>query len=274
MSFDSTAEAAARWLARPHSRRRALGLFAGAAAALGLGSLGMASRASADSGTFTLVNRTSQTIWPGVTGNSIPNGGGFALDPGASMTFSVPADWSGRIWPRTGCNFDPSGNGSCATGDCGAGLACNGAGGGSNVTLAEFTLGGGSAPDFYDVSLVDAFNLPIQITPQGGSGCATAGCTADLLPGCPGQLQQVDSSGTIVACLSACTVFHEDQACCTGSANTTPTCNPHAASVDSASYFKTGCPDAFSYAFDTVTSTFTCQGANGYVITFGPSSGS
>lgn len=271
MSFDSSTETAVRKLARPHSRRRVLGgVFVGAAAAFGLGKLGMASPASAASGTFTLVNQTGQTIWPGVTGNFVPNGGGFELPSGASTTLSVPANWSGRIWARTFCSSDSSGNFTCETGDCGAGLACNGASGQPSATLAEFTLGGGAAADFYDVSLVDAFNVPITITPQGGNGCATAGCSADLLPGCPAGLQDVDSSGTVVACLSACSKFGGDDACCTGSANTPSTCNPAAAPVDSASYFKSGCPDAFSYAFDPVTAVFTCQGASGYVITFLP----
>jgi hypothetical protein len=270
MSFDSSTEAVARWLARPHSRRKALAVFAGATAAFGLARLSPDSRASADSGTFTLVNQTGQTIWPAVAGNSIPNGGGWELPAGASTTFGVPPDWSGRIWARTFCSFDASGSGSCETGDCGAGLACNGATGQKSVTLAEFTLGGGSAADYYDVSLVDAFNLPMTITPQGGNGCATAGCSANLLPNCPSALQDVDSSGNIVACLSACSKFGGDQACCTGTASDPAICNPAAAPIDSASYFKPGCPNAFSYAYDTVTATFTCQGAGGYVITFMP----
>ena len=274
MSLDSTTETVARWLARPRSRRRALGIFAGATAALGLGSLGVPSRAWAASGTFTLLNQTGQTIWPAVAGTSVPDGGGWELPAGASTTLSVPPNWSGRIWARTFCSFDASGSGSCETGDCGAGLACNGATGQPSATLAEFTLGGGTSPDYYDVSLVDAFNLPLTITSQGGSGCATAGCSDNLLPGCPSALQDTDSSGNIVACLSACTQFGTDEACCTGAANSPAACNPAAAPVDSASYFKSGCPDAYSYAYDTVTALFSCQGASGYVITFMPFAGS
>lgn len=273
MSFDTTTEAAARWLARPMGRRKALGVFAGTAAAFGLGSVGVASRASAASGTFTLVNQTGQTIWPGVAGSSVPNGGGWELSAGASTTISVPSNWSGRIWARTYCNFDQSGSGSCETGDCGGVLSCNGATGQSNVSLAEFTLGGGSVPDYYDVSLVDAFNLPMTITAQGGSGCTTAGCSANLLPSCPSELQDKDASGNLVACLSACSAFGGDEACCTGAADSASTCNPAAAPVDSASYFKSGCPDAYSYAYDSVTSTFACQGASGYTITFLPFGG-
>jgi hypothetical protein len=272
MSFDSVTEAAARRLASRPTRRKALGLFALGAAALGLGLSGRPGPAAAASGTLTLVNQTGQTIWPGVAGNFISNGGGFELPAGGSTTLNVPDNWSGRIWARTSCNFDASGTGSCETGDCGGLLACNGASGAASATVAEFTLGGGSSPDYYDVSLVDAFNVPITITPQG-AGCPTAGCSANLSPGCPSELQQVDSSGNIVACLSSCSKFGGDQYCCTGSSNSPSTCNTASWQVNSASYFKSACPDAFSYAFDSVTSTFTCQGASGYVITFLPFGG-
>jgi hypothetical protein len=272
MSFDSVTEAAARRLASRPTRRKALGLFALGAAALGLGLSGRPGRAAAASGTLTLVNQTGQTIWPGMAGNFIANGGGFELPAGGSTTLNVPDNWSGRIWARTSCNFDASGTGSCETGDCGGLLACNGTSGAASATVAEFTLGGGSSPDYYDVSLVDAFNVPITITPQG-AGCPTAGCSTNLSPGCPSELQQVDSSGNIVACLSSCSKFGGDQYCCTGSSNSPSTCNTASWQVNSASYFKSGCPDAFSYAFDSVTSTFTCQGASGYVITFLPFGG-
>jgi len=38
--------------------------------------------------------------------------------------------------------------------------------------LAEFTLSGDGGKDYYYISLVDGFNIPISVTPQGGSpGC-------------------------------------------------------------------------------------------------------
>jgi hypothetical protein len=42
-------------------------------------------------------------------------------------------------------------------------LQCNGAGGVPPVTLAEITLNGAGGNDFYDVSLVDGFNVPVQV---------------------------------------------------------------------------------------------------------------
>jgi hypothetical protein len=282
MSFDSITEAAARRLAhRPHSRRRVLGLLGGTAAAVGLGTVAWPSRASAQgSATFTFVNNTGQTIWPGALGNAgqtVPNGGGWELSTGQSLTITVPDTWAGRFWARTYCTFDASGQGSCETGDCGGVLACNGAGGAPNVTLAEFTLGGGTSSDFYDVSFVDAFNVPVTVVPVGGTTsstdpyqCTTAGCTVNLNEGCPAALQDVDSSGNIIACLSACSEFGTDQYCCTGAYGSPSTCNPDTWPVDYAEYFKSSCPGAYSYAFDDPTSTFTCSGASGYVITFWP----
>jgi len=79
-------------------------------------------------------------------------------------TVSIPDGWGGRFWARTGCNFDGSGQGPCATGDCGNKLECNGAGGVPPVTLAEITLNGDGGKDFYDISLVDGFNVPARVS--------------------------------------------------------------------------------------------------------------
>jgi hypothetical protein len=79
-------------------------------------------------------------------------------------TVSIPDGWGGRFWARTGCNFDANGQGRCATGDCGNKLQCNGAGGIPPVTLAEITLNGAGGLDFYDVSLVDGFNVPARVS--------------------------------------------------------------------------------------------------------------
>lgn len=58
------------------------------------------------------------------------------------------------------------------------------------VTLAEFTLGGYAGNDFYDVSLVDGFNIPMKIRPQGGSGsCRVTSCKSDVNAVCPNELK-------------------------------------------------------------------------------------
>uniref|UniRef100_A0A0E0CEJ9 Thaumatin-like protein n=1 Tax=Oryza meridionalis TaxID=40149 RepID=A0A0E0CEJ9_9ORYZ len=207
---------------------------------------------------------------------------GFRLDPGQSVQVPAPAGWSGRIWARTGCDFSGAGAGgaaaagetACQTGDCGGRLECGGTGATPPATLFEVTLGKGGCAgdlDYYDVSLVDGYNLPVVAVPQaggatGGGGCATTGCTADLNRSCPKELQ-VDGGvgggvGT-VACRSACEAFGEEEYCCSGAYATPATCRPTAYSA----IFKTACPRAYSYAYDDGTSTFTCSAA-AYTIAF------
>jgi len=78
------------------------------------------------------------------------------------------------------------------TGDCGGVLNCNGAGGDPPATLAEITLDGANGDDFYDISLVDGYNLPIAMVPSGGTGtCGAPGCTSNLNTNCPSALQVI-----------------------------------------------------------------------------------
>ncbi|KAK3143278.1 hypothetical protein QOZ80_4AG0298400 [Eleusine coracana subsp. coracana] len=208
---------------------------------------------------FTIINHCKTTIWPAASPGDSFGGGGFALRPGQSMVFTAPVGWSGRIWGRTECSFDASGNGSCATGACGTTLKC-GASGATPASLAEFTL---AATDYYDVSLVDGFNLPIVVNPVNGQGnCSTVGCDGDLRDSCPSELA-VKVGGRTVACRSACDVFNTDQYCCRGQFGNPVTCQPTFYSKK----FKAACPTAYSYAYDDPTSIFTCSNAD-YIITF------
>ncbi|XP_068654107.1 pathogenesis-related thaumatin-like protein 3.5 [Aristolochia californica] len=218
---------------------------------------------------FTFVNQCNNPVWPGtLSGNgAAPLGnGGFLLAPGASASMTAPAGWSGRFWARTGCSFDDAGNGRCSTGDCGSLKCAVGAGGVPPVTLAEFTLQGSGGKDFYDVSLVDGYNVGMGIKPTGGTGdCQYAGCLADLNHSCPAELQ-LQEGDAVVACKSACSAFDKPQYCCTGPNSLPSTCSPTTYSQ----IFKTACPTAYSYAYDDASSTFTCTGTD-YVITFCPS---
>lgn len=219
--------------------------------------------------TFTLSNKCAFTVWVGTVPNSglpVLADGGFQVDAGAQVGVDAPAGWAGRFWGRTGCNFDATGKGTCETGDCGGVLKCNGAGGVPPVTLAEFKLMGDGGKDFYDVSLVDGYNVKMQITPSGGTGdCGAPGCTSDLNTQCPTELQMKNSAGDVVACKSACEALKTDAYCCTGPNNTAETCPP----TDYSKLFKAACPTAYSYAYDDPSSTFTCTGAT-YTITFCP----
>ncbi|KAK2392504.1 hypothetical protein P8452_29404 [Trifolium repens] len=222
---------------------------------------------------FTIENRCNNTIWPGTlsgNGAELLGDGGFSLSPGSSVQFTAPLGWSGRFWGRTGCNFDDAGNGNCITGDCSGGLKCNG-GGAPPVTLAEFTIGSGNGDkDYYDVSLVDGYNVGIGIKATGGTGdCQYAGCVADLNGHCPAELQVTEEGGSVVACKSACAAFNTEEFCCTGEHSSPQSCSP----TQYSEMFKTACPSAYSYAYDDASSTCTCSGA-GYLITFCPTASS
>ncbi|KAK4738270.1 hypothetical protein R3W88_001967 [Solanum pinnatisectum] len=130
------------------------------------------------------------------------------------------------------------------------------------TTEINFTLD--SPMDFYDVSFVDGFNIPISVYPSGGTGnCSNIQCSSDINLQCPQELQVKTYDGTTVACKSACFVFNKPEYCCTGEFNNPSTCKP----TEYSQYFKNGCSDAYSYAYDDATSIFTCKGAN-YLITF------
>ncbi|KAL9248940.1 Pathogenesis-related protein [Drosera capensis] len=117
---------------------------------------------------------------------------------------TCPSGWSGRFWGRTGCYFSSSGTGRCTTGDCGGVLHCTGTGQ-PPASLVENTLNGSGNQDFYDVSLVDGYNIGVSVAPKGGSGrCQWAGCRRNLIPSCPPELQMKDSRGEAVGCKSAC----------------------------------------------------------------------
>jgi hypothetical protein len=60
------------------------------------------------------------------------------------------------------------------------------------ASLFEVTLGTGDAKDYYDVSLVDGYNLPLVAAPVGVHGaCNATGCLSDINMGKIFQLQLV-----------------------------------------------------------------------------------
>lgn len=223
--------------------------------------------------TFTIVNKCDYTVWPGIlssAGVAALSTTGFALQKDESKTITAPTSWGGRFWGRTLCSQDSTGsNFSCVTGDCGTGkMECSGRTAMPPATLAEFTLDGYGGMDFFDVSLVDGYNIPMLVVPQGGTGqnCTSIGCVSDLNESCPSELKVMSSDGgDSVACKSACEAFNQPQYCCSGAYGTPDTCKPSTYSQ----VFKTACPHAYSYAYDDKTSTFTCASAD-YTITFCP----
>ncbi|RYG64581.1 hypothetical protein EON77_19555, partial [bacterium] len=121
-----------------------------------------------------------------------------------------------------------------------------------NMTLAEFTFNPdprNNGLDFYDVSNVDAFNMPMEIRPENawGGSCEWATCYADLLPGCRGK--RIWKDGWTIAC--------------TKDGDKDNPNNPLA--VDS----RNACPNAYSWSKDDARGTKGCQ-AQDYVVTLCP----
>ncbi|KAK2368924.1 G-type lectin S-receptor serine/threonine-protein kinase LECRK3 [Trifolium repens] len=81
-----------------------------------------------------------------------------------------------------------------------------------------------------------------------------------------GELKVTDN-GTVVACQGPCAAFNLQFFCCVGNHSTPDTCEPSVY----AQIFKTSCPQAYSYAYDDKTSTFTCP-ATDYHVVFCPTS--
>ncbi|RDX58404.1 hypothetical protein CR513_62284, partial [Mucuna pruriens] len=187
---------------------------------------------------FTFTNKCSHTVWPAILS-------GAGTSP-LSTTVDVPPTWSGRLWGRTLCSLDNTGKFSCATGDCGSStIECTGGKAVPPVTLVELTLKGTGGVDFYDMSLVDSFNLPVRVDP-GSRNCMGTGCTLDLNVVCPTELKVI-RDGEIVACKTAC----------------------GAEPCLSSQFFKAACPRAHVYTYDHAF--FTCVSPH-YIITFCPAS--
>lgn len=226
--------------------------------------------------TLSITNNCPFPIWPGLLSNAGTeplSATGFLLNSGESRPLEAPSSWSGRLWGRTLCSDDPStGRFSCASADCGSGTVdCSGGGAAPPATLAEFTLNGSGGTDFFDVSLVDGYNLPLVVVPEGGGGgsggrCAPTGCLVDVNGLCPPELRVI-AGGEAVACRSACEAFGSPEYCCSGEYGGAAACKPTIYSE----LFKSACPRAYSYAYDDATSTFTCSAGTGYAVTFCPS---
>ncbi|OAY37827.1 osmotin-like protein [Manihot esculenta] len=211
---------------------------------------------------LTLVNNCPFTVYPAIQPNSghpVLEKGGFPLPTLTHRSFPAPNQhWSGRIWARTDCTH-ANGKFYCATGDCNHQLECNGLGGASPATLAQFSLHHGHK-DFssYGVSLVDGFNVPMTITPHEGTGvCPVVGCRANLLATCPEKLQlrYPAGHGRVVACKSGCEAFGTDELCCRNHYNSPQTCRASSFSE----FFKHACPATFTYAHDSPSLMHECS---------------
>ncbi|CAO3632529.1 unnamed protein product [Cunninghamella blakesleeana] len=205
----------------------------------------------------TLINQCSYGLTVAKLTNKESEGEQASLSAGSKKVYSLPNNWGGRFFGRKHC----------------AGAACTVAGASKEVppaSLAEFTFRGWGGNDYYDISLVDGFNLPMKIEPIGGKGGNASGkykCgspTCKKLPTCENGFQ-VSDKGQFASCLSACSKFNTDEYCCRGEFGTPDKCQ---ASQYSKS-LKSACPDAYSFAYDDTSSTYSCV-ATGYTVTFCP----
>jgi hypothetical protein len=209
---------------------------------------------------LTIENHCTETIWTfALPKTTFPGSVPLQIDAGQAYVVGWPDKWSGRIWGRTACTGAP------------ASLKCAQTG---NDTLAEFTLTAGMASDWYDISLVDGFTLPVAILqidapwtpsptyvpggPLGADGlCGSPVCAADLLPNCPASQQKKDAAGNVVTCVNGQ--------------------NPGPIQK----YFKSGCPTSYSWPYDDPQSLFRCAdaaqnggtGAKDYTVIFCPTQG-
>ncbi|KAJ8919979.1 hypothetical protein NQ315_006509 [Exocentrus adspersus] len=231
---------------------------------------------------FEIRNQEGGDIWVGIQGNSgkqTLEGGGFVLGAKASnldlnflpSSVRFKLQGIGQAGSGRGPGATPTRN-TARRAIAGTGWNAGGNGGAPPATLAEITLKGWGGIDYYDISLVDGFNIPAAFEPVGGRGdnsrysCKRAAC-AHRFYDCPNELKLTNQAG-VIGCKSACLAFNTDQYCCRGAHDKPETCKSSSWPVNYPDFFKKRCPDAYSYAYDDHKSTFTCQ-AEKYIVTFG-----
>ncbi|KAL0095263.1 secreted thaumatin family protein [Phycomyces blakesleeanus] len=190
---------------------------------------GLGSSAPTSGVTITVTNSCSYDVQVNqLTNDQTSNGDGSVLASGSSTDIQVASNWGGRIWARKECTGST---------DCNASAP---------ASLAEFLLNGANGDDFYDISLVDGYNVGMSISPNGMSGsgqsCGTPTCSN--LPACPTDAQVKDADGNVVGCESSCKDCDDSE---------------YAAAV------KAACPEAYSYSTDDSTSMYSCK-ATGYTV--------
>ncbi|KAJ7791841.1 thaumatin [Mycena olivaceomarginata] len=232
--------------------------------------------------TFNVFNNCLFTIWPALfasAGGRPAQVTGWSQNAFATVTFSVPSDWNGRIWGRRDCDFSVNpGPNSCLDGGCNGGLVCDPIQ--ERVFPPHPWQNSTSVPAALifttAISLVDGYNLPVRI--DNTAGCPIPKCAVDLGPNCPAALKgPFDSTGFPVGCKSACLVdalngnAANSPNRCSGSFDTPQTCP--SSGVQFYSYFKLP-HTAYAYAYDDLTSLFNCpSSANaGYTFIFCPAS--
>ena len=191
------------------------------------------------------VNQSGQMLLLGALGPSIvlPREGTWELPNGGILNIDIPSSWLNtagnssligpRFWARTGCRYNiHDDKAQCETGSCGGAYNCSKANlaGNTPTSLAEFCFQCGNGLTYYDVSLVDGYNLSINIEPVGSFSptnpnnpndvfwCKSDTCNKgqDLRSICPATHQLYSSQipsyipgqpNNIIGCFSNCGLF-------------------------------------------------------------------
>ena len=138
-------------------------------------------------GTVKVTNNCGQRL---LIQNHGCNIGDFSLEQGKSRTFS--ANYGAAPPPRVWANR------------CDARNNCETRGGNGQQSLAEFNWDPSTGKSFYDVSLVDGFNVPLRMSPfQSGNpaDCTQIVCTNINPSNCRGNAVR-GQGGKIVSCLN------------------------------------------------------------------------
>ncbi|ORX54946.1 Osmotin, thaumatin-like protein [Hesseltinella vesiculosa] len=179
-----------------------------------------------------------------------------------SHQFQVEATWAGRVWGQMACHGS-----SCELVDVD-----------HPASLAEFTMTAANDQDYYDISFVDGYNLPMSVAPgqalmrpitaamEPRRYCEPVICAT--LPTCPPDLihnHHAINGSSLITCQSACSRYQQNEYCCQGEFDSPDTCtsNPFARAV------KEACSDVYTYPYDDSTSMFACSDST-YRVTFCP----
>lgn len=238
---------------------------------------------------ITFVNRCSYPIWISpLTSDNGPqlDGGIKRLGQNSQTVYNIPASgWKGRFWPKTAC--DGSGQ-NCETGQSIAPCPAGGCQPPAE-TKVEFFYPASTAKDnvWYDISLVDGYSLPVEITPsyKGGS-CLPTKCHVSLAA-CPtneanvGDLRVIKNGRTIM-CLAPCKKWNYPSPfglgrpentgsglnlCCPTPPVTPTQCR--AGIVVNTQYVKLihrDCPTAYAYSYDDAAGLHNCPNPTNFVV--------
>ncbi|KAI8096020.1 thaumatin, partial [Thamnidium elegans] len=201
-----------------------------------------------------IINKCKKPIQLYQLGNQQSQSSFDIVNVGGTQSYRFNGPWSGRFWARHE--------------ECWQSSTCQGASTTAPASLVEFTFLSADGNDFYDISFVDGYNLPVSIEPaeqsskvgKGYYWCRKPACRN--VPTCPQELK-VWIGGVYSACQSACSKFGNQAYCCAGLFDTPEKCGIN----KYAQLIKDECPDAYSFAYDDEKSLYQCQ-ASVYTVTW------